>query len=78
MCLGLKNWSMLRILERFAQPTFRRRSRPRRAKARKPCLRGGAVAVPEEHQMADNAKPNEKQPDEKPEGKYHYNRATIP
>jgi hypothetical protein len=26
-----------------------------------------------EHQMADNKNPNEKQPGEKPEGKYHYN-----
>jgi hypothetical protein len=28
---------------------------------------------PKEHQMADNKKPNEKQPGEHPEGEYHYN-----
>lgn len=28
---------------------------------------------PEEHQMADNKNPNEKQPGEHPEGEYHYN-----
>jgi len=26
-----------------------------------------------EHQMADNKNPNQKQPGEKPEGKFHYN-----
>ena len=32
-----------------------------------------ALSYSKEHQMADNKNPNEKQPGEKPEGKYHYN-----
>jgi hypothetical protein len=32
-----------------------------------------ALSCSKEHQMADNKKPNEKQPGEKTEGKYHYN-----
>jgi hypothetical protein len=31
------------------------------------------LSFSEEHPMADNKNPNEKQPGEKPEGKYHYN-----
>jgi hypothetical protein len=30
-------------------------------------------SYPEEHEMADNKNPNEKQPGEKSEGQYHYN-----
>jgi hypothetical protein len=32
-----------------------------------------ALSCSKEHEMADNKKPNEKQPGEKPEGKYHHN-----
>ena len=35
------------------------------------CLVG--LSCPEEYHMADNKNPDEKQPGEKPEGKYHYN-----
>jgi hypothetical protein len=32
-----------------------------------------ALPYSKEHQMADNKNPNETQPGEKSEGKYHYN-----
>jgi hypothetical protein len=31
------------------------------------------LSQPEEHQMADNKNPDQKQPGEHPEGEYHYN-----
>jgi hypothetical protein len=31
------------------------------------------IGPAQEHHMADNKNPNEKEPGEKPEGKYHYN-----